>query len=362
MRDDEAGLGPAHRDQVPEVGVVLLDVALAGTEPEALFEEPTEVDRQGALLRILVDAARVGWNVEAWDTERSGRGDGVDQLVQDDVGDLVLFAARGGRARAGRLVADGIYALVGPLPASHVFDLLDRVRFVVVDGDGAYLFGLVQPLLDMVDRVDFRGPSDHAAIRGHQSHRTGSVDGDAFSRLHARELGTVVASREDVGEERIVGLVLLSRREDQAVKVSEWDPEILGLSAGVRAHRNITVGPAGEPRVDGDTEAGESTETVLAEAAGDVEGHDDPVADLPVLYRRSDLLDDAHVLVAEHDPGLGGRAAFVHVEVGAADAARRYLDDHVVRVLDLRVRDALDCYLEGALIDDCSHRHTSLSG
>jgi hypothetical protein len=70
----------------------------------------------------------------------------------------------------------------------------------------------------------------------------------------------------------------------------------------------------------------------------------------------ADLLDDPHVLVAEDHAFVSPRAALVHVQVRAADAARREAQDHVVRVLDDDgVIDVLDLHLIGAAVDQCFH-------
>src|SRR6266566_8559752 len=89
-----------------------------------------------------------------------------------------------------------------------------------------------------------------------------------------------------------------------------------------RGHGDVAVRPAGEPRVHRQAEPGVAAEAVLAEAAGDVERHHDAVALLQTGDAAADLFDDAEVLVAEHDAWLRGRATFVHVQVGPADARR----------------------------------------
>jgi hypothetical protein len=164
-----------------------------------------------------------------------------------------------------------------------------------------------------------------------------------------------VAGREDVGEHREVQLVIVTLGELQGVEVRERHPQVLGLAAGVGAHRHVAVGAAGEPLVDGEAEAGLVRLAVAAEPAGDVEGQDDAVALLQLRDAVTDLLDDAHVLVPEDDPRLGAGAALVHVQVGAADGRRRDLDDHVGRVLDAGVIDLVDRDLVRLLVDDGSH-------
>src|SRR5205807_486978 len=98
----------------------------------------------------------------------------------------------------------------------------------------------------------------------------------------------------------------------------EWDPHELSLAPRVRAHGDVSVGTAGEPRVDGQAEARVARLAVLAEAAGDVERHHHPVALADRADGAADLLDDPQVFVSEHDAGLRRGSALVHVEIGAA--------------------------------------------
>ena len=71
---------------------------------------------------------------------------------------------------------------------------------------------------------------------------------------------------------------------------------------------------------------------------------------------RTDLLDDAHGLVAEDVARRHERAErLVQMQVRAADVRRRDLDDRVGGLLDDRVRDRLDADLASALPGDCSH-------
>ena len=84
--------------------------------------------------------------------------------------------------------------------------------------------------------------------------------------------------------------------------------------------------------------------------AGDVERDDDPVADGQVGDVRTDFLDDAHGLVPEDVTGLQVRSEHaVQVQVRPADRGRGHLDDHVVGLLDLRVRNLFDPHVRVAL-------------
>jgi hypothetical protein len=91
-----------------------------------------------------------------------------------------------------------------------------------------------------------------------------------------------------------------------------------------------------------------------ARAARDVERHDDAGARLQLANVVADLLDDAHRLVAQ-DVALAHEWAeqLVQVQVRAADARRRDPHDHVRRLLDRRVRDAVDADISLAVPGQC---------
>jgi hypothetical protein len=166
----------------------------------------------------------------------------------------------------------------------------------------------------------------------------------------------VVPGGEDVGEQRVVGLALGARGQRQAVEVGVRDPQVLRLPAGIRSHRNVAVRPAREARrVDREAEAGEARLAVLAEATGYVERHHHAVAFLEAGDAAAHLLDDAEVLVAEHDARFRGGPALVHVQIGPADAGRGDPHDHVVGLLDARVGHLFHRDLERLPVDHRPH-------
>jgi hypothetical protein len=59
VRNDKGGLGTARDDEIAELTVVSLDVALAGAEEESLFEELAEGDEQLSFARLRVWSTRV---------------------------------------------------------------------------------------------------------------------------------------------------------------------------------------------------------------------------------------------------------------------------------------------------------------
>ena len=63
----------------------------------------------------------------------------------------------------------------------------------------------------------------------------------------------------------------------------------------------------------------------------------------------------AYVFVAEDGSGFDVGAAFVHMEVRAADVCNGEPDDGVGGLLDLCVGDLVDAYFTWAVIDESFH-------
>jgi hypothetical protein len=88
VRDDEGRLGPAGDDQVAQVLVLSLDVALAGSEPDPLLEEPP--DRlwilgagagSGARQRGLQLLQAIPDDVEVFERQASADGHAAQRVV-----------------------------------------------------------------------------------------------------------------------------------------------------------------------------------------------------------------------------------------------------------------------------------------
>jgi hypothetical protein len=109
--------------------------------------------------------------------------------------------------------------------------------------------------------------------------------------------------------------------------------------------------------LDCQAEGGVAGEAGGAETAGHVEGQRDAVTLPDAGHARADLLDDSHVLVAEHDSRLGAGAPLVHVQVRAADRGAGDAHHDVGGCLDARVVDLLDGHLVRSLVHYCLHRH-----
>src|SRR4051812_14644588 len=96
---------------------------------------------------------------------------------------------------------------------------------------------------------------------------------------------------------------------------------------------------------------------LLAFAANDGEGYDDPIPHIEGFpCRRPDLDDLAHRLMAHDVAGFHARhEMIVEMEVRAADSAARNLDDRVALVLDPRIRYAIAADVGGAVPNECLH-------
>src|SRR5207302_2943523 len=77
-----------------------------------------------------------------------------------------------------------------------------------------------------------------------------------------------------------------------------------------------------------------------ASPARDRKWRHDPISFCKVLYVMSHFDDFTHEFVAEHITRLHRRnVAVVEMQIGAADCRQTYLDDCVMRIENLRIRD-----------------------
>lgn len=251
----------------------------------------------------------------------------------------------------GGLQADRVDALVGAPATGEVEQGRAYVGVLEVDGVVALGGGHVEPVGLLVDRDDLLRAQDPGAVHGELADRTRAPDGDDVTVLDVAHLGAHVPGRQDVGEEQhlFVGEV---RLDLQGVGVGQHHAGVLGLAAGEAAGEvGVAVDPGGGMAEHLLRDAGVGVGVLAARvqlratgpagAAGDGEGHDDPVADAQcaVADAGADLDDLAHELVA-HDVVLlhGGDVAVEQMEVGAADRRRGDLHDGVATVEDRRVR------------------------
>ena len=70
------------------------------------------------------------------------------------------------------------------------------------------------------------------------------------------------------------------------------------------------------------------------------------------------MFDDAEIFVTEHDAGLNRSAAFVHVEIAAADGGGGDPDDRVRRFDENRIFNVIDFNVVRFLKNDCAQTLT----
>ena len=241
--------------------------------------------------------------------------------------------------------------------------MLDRIAVLEVDRRRAELARLIEPLRDAIDDVHLGGASQQRAVGGEQPDRPGAEHGHRAARLDQRQLGRVPAGDERIRQQQEVVLALVARlaREQHAVGVRERDAQELGLGAPI-GHSRVAVRGAAAAGVHAETGCGVPAAAVEAEPAEDVRWNHDAVALLDHADTLAGLLDDPERLVADHEPRLGPGAPVEHVQVAAADRARRQSHDHVGRLLDHGVLHLMDAYPPGVLVDDSLHAAQSARG
>src|SRR5215213_11962168 len=146
------------------------------------------------------------------------------------------------------------------------------------------------------------------APRCHDAHRTGSEDNDGVTWLNAAHLGRLISRWHHVGEQhRVVRVHAV--RNDRGTHIGIRDADILRLSSivaarGMRIAENATYrGSLGIGLV------AVTVQYLLAEhtrSAGDIERHQNVVADLQFLHLFAELLHHAGELVAKRhsNPGI----------------------------------------------------------
>src|SRR5699024_11373253 len=72
FRSDESRFGASSDDEVAQSVGVALGIGLAGAQRLSLFEEPTDLDQELALGRVLIRGSRVGGQIEADDSDAAG--------------------------------------------------------------------------------------------------------------------------------------------------------------------------------------------------------------------------------------------------------------------------------------------------
>src|SRR4029077_8692296 len=118
----------------------------------------------------------------------------------------------------------------------------------------------------------------------------------------------------------------------------------------------IAVGCARGPGVGGEAGGGVAFPAHRAETAANVRGDDDAVSFLDVLDSRADFFDDTERLMADDSAFDAAHAAFIKVEVSAADGSGSDAQQHVGSVLHLSVGNFAHRNLACLFEDDGFHR------
>lgn len=96
---------------------------------------------------------------------------------------------------------------------------------------------------------------------------------------------------------------------------------------------------------------------MLVYRSGDVEGHQDPVANLLLADALTDGDDFTHELMTQHVAlAHFGDEPVEQMQVGPADRGRSDSDHDIGRFLDGRVIDSVDLDLAGPLKSEGAHR------
>ena len=279
-----------------------------------------------------------------------GPGHGIGELAGDGLGEARDRTALG-------LHPHGIDDGIGAASLGALTDLADGVVGEVEHLD-AMALGHRAALRHGVDaeHPSAQVPSDPRAELTHRAqpdHCQGAVG------RHPRVLHGLPGGGEDVAEEEVVLVRQLGAHLHQP-EVGVRDPQELGLAAG---DLTVELGVAQQRRtraVLGDLRGlalrGQLLGTHGAAPAGDGERDHHAVAGAHVGDLCTDLLDDAHRLMAYDVTGGHERAEhLVEVEVRAADRGGGDADDRVGGVLEDGVGHGLDAHAFGALPGHCSH-------
>ena len=226
-------------------------------------------------------------------------------------------------------------------PVGRLFQEQHRVSdgLEVVGLAGGIVSHEVQAVIQLINHDDPPCPEEPGASGRHDAHRAGPEHHHRVAGLNAAHLGGLIAGRHDVGQHhRIVRVHAF--RNDRRPDIGIGNADIFRLSSVVAARRMRIAENAADRRGLGVGFMAVPIQFLLAEdalAAGDIERHQDVIADLQFLHLRADLLHHAGDLVAERHPHPGIRhGPIVQMQIGPADTGARDPDDGILRMQDLR--------------------------
>ena len=192
-------------------------------------------------------------------------------------------------------------------------------------------------VVGQVDRHDAAGAGQHRAHQAAQADATEAHDGNGAAGLDLRGV-------DDGADPGHHGAAEQRRHVEWQGGIDDHDRAaiddgVFGVAgnAGVMVHRlAVEMQPmvarqelAGSARRDRTlADIGPTLETAPAAAAAHVEGKADMIALLHVVHARADLDDLARALMAQHDRHRPWPIAVDQREIGMAEPAAAYLDQH----------------------------------
>jgi len=359
MGDDGRWLGAVVVNELHQLAVVGLHIALPGADLLSFEPEVAEVEGYFALLRKLIRTAWILRDEHAHYADIARELDRVHQGVHYEIGDLLSF-------RRVTLITDAFATAVRALAIGSLEYLLDLPALILNDGSGAELFCQGEAVGVVIHNEDSAGALDPRGESSHQAHRARAVDNDRVSRGQIRETSAMPAGREDIRKHDIVAFFLFGVfRQDEAVVIAIGNPEELGLAAAIGSHIGEAVGSTGHIRYLAaigccKAEGGEPTLTISAKAAPDVKGKDDAITDLNPINGLADFDNLAQIFMPKNAVPRHVCAALVHVKIGSADVGSGDTDQHISRLFDSCILDIFDRDFAGAVIHKRFHSYGPL--
>jgi hypothetical protein len=94
---------------------------------------------------------------------------------------------------------------------------------------------------------------------------------------------------------------------------------------------------------------------IFAKTTRNIEWHADPISQFDAVDRAADLDDRSKILMPEDSAGLHISAAFIHMQIGAANVCGRNFHKHIGCFFNLGIRNCFDDDVARTFINDCFH-------
>ena len=186
----------------------------------------------------------------------------------------------------------------------------------------------------------------------HEPYRTGTIDHHSISRLHIGQFCGMIAGRKNIRQHHIIIFFFFSIfRQFEAIKIGIGHPHKLCLSALIWSHASKTISGACHAGVHGKTITGKPFFAIAAMPACHVKRHTDHISHLYLCNTRTYFYYFTHIFVAQYATLFHISAAFIHVEVRAANIGRGYFYNHICWLLNLRIGHVCNPYIKRTIID-----------